>query len=145
MANPFQSLASFNVSPDLAAFLILSVLYVSKSPLTNSVVIKVATVALFLRLAAVTLTKEDTPDVLDPEDTPEDDDLYAEQYPDKDPDKWLQSIDAGRTATVRPAPPSATHTFWGSIAGASMAPYRAATTSRSYSSHLHNPNHEYEW
>jgi hypothetical protein len=137
------------VSPDLAAFLVLSVLYITKSPLVNSVVVKVATVALFLRLATMSLTKEEeqgTPDAPVPEDTPEDD-LYVHdsQYPDKDPDKWLQSIDAGRTATVRPAPPSATHTFWGSIAGASMAPYRAPTTNRSYSSHVHNPNHEYEW
>jgi hypothetical protein len=140
-----------NLSLDVAAFLLLSVLYVSKSPLVNSIVVKVATVALFLHVIAQSVAEAPALDTV-PEGTPEhenENELHANQYqyqyPDKDPDQWLGSTDEGRPVQVQAVPPSASHNFWGSIVGASMASYRAPEPTRSFSSHLHNPNHEYEW
>jgi hypothetical protein len=137
-----------DLSLELAAFLILSALYISKSPLINSIFVKIATVALFVHVLALSIADapvevSPSPEV-SPEGSPEIDDL-SYTVPDKDPDQWLGSTDEGRPVQVQPVPPSASHNFWGSIVGASMSPYRAPQPSRSYSSHLQNPNHQYAW
>jgi hypothetical protein len=136
-----------DLSLELVAFLILSALYISKSPLINSVIVKIATVALFVHVLALSIADapvEVSPSQeVSPEGSPEGSDELS--YPDKDPDQWLGSTDEGRPVQVQPVPPSASHNFWGSIVGASMSPYRAPQPSRSYSSHLQNPNHQYAW
>jgi hypothetical protein len=134
-----------DLSLELAAFLILSALYISKSPLINSIFVKIATVALFVHVLALSIA--DAPVEVSPEVSPEGSPKGSDElsYPDKDPDQWLGSTDEGRPVQVQPVPPSASHNFWGSIVGASMSPYRAPQSNRSYSSHLQNPNHQYAW